>query len=315
MRVSPGTKERVYCPAPVCLISTSDSLYLSMWNISDTNTYSCVVSNPVSNQTQHLNITHVCGLIPPAHGLQPLHIALIVVFAVIFTVALFVGICYKKFRKPKNKAQPTEEELHVLNGSSPADQRNVGLSDGDQVDQPNDARVETSNLEADSHNLLNDEGEVEQPNDGLNTTEYDDEIKEIKDEFKTLYVQEGECVTLRVNELIEEDDVIQWSFAESRLNTIKTEVIAERTNANDGKILCSDKTLQLDNQTGFLTITNITPNDTGHYKLWIPKKRISKTFNITVNKRVKGDIPTDNRRGANSEPRKNTTNDETATSS
>ncbi|KAA0711903.1 hypothetical protein E1301_Tti013505 [Triplophysa tibetana] len=193
------------------------------------------------------------------------------------------------------------------------------LNDGDEVDQPNDARVEMSNLEADSHSRLNDGDVVEQPNDGLNTTEYDDEkndeIKEIKDEFKTLYVEEGECVTLGANELIEEDDVIQWRFAESRLNTIKTEVIAERTKANDGKILCTDKTLQLDNQTGFLTISNITPKDTGHYKLWIPKKRISKTFNITVNTRVKGDVPTDNRRGANSETRKYTTNDETATCS
>lgn len=105
-------------------------------------------------------------------------------------------------------------------------------------------------------------------------------------EFKTLFVEEGKSVTLQAN-IIEEDDLIQWRFAESRVNTVKTAVIAERTNANDGKILCCNKRLKdrllLANQTGFLTIKNITNQDAGHYKLWIPKKKISKTFNITVN--------------------------------
>ncbi|XP_073717866.1 natural killer cell receptor 2B4-like [Misgurnus anguillicaudatus] len=100
-------------------ISVSD---LNIINISlpleveyqDTNTYSCVVNNPITKQTQHLNIKDVCQI----HSeLQRSHfIPLIPVAVVLLAVALGVALCVKywhckTYKQTAREAQIKEEEI------------------------------------------------------------------------------------------------------------------------------------------------------------------------------------------------------------
>ncbi|KAL1251720.1 hypothetical protein QQF64_019516, partial [Cirrhinus molitorella] len=101
---------------------------------------------------------------------------------------------------------------------------------------------------------------------------------------ESLSVMEGYSVTLNtdVTEIREDDDIL-WTFRakKSQIAKIKPRMqIFNTFNGTDGRFR---NRLKLDNQTGSLTITNITTEHAGVYQLEIAgAKRSSKTFNISV---------------------------------
>lgn len=114
---------------------------------------------------------------------------------------------------------------------------------------------------------------------------------DVTDVMTRLSVVEGDAVTLPSLITSIEDVVFVWKFAESKAtgHSIKFKVIVERKRENDGEISFStgkfQNRLQLDNRTGSLTITDFTAQDVGYYKLWIPSKKILKTFDVTVSRK------------------------------
>ncbi|XP_057184304.1 natural killer cell receptor 2B4-like isoform X2 [Triplophysa rosa] len=72
----------------------------------DTNTYRCVINNPISNHTQHLHITHVCQ--PCAGYIIPLSCA---AGSLMIVTALLIFCVYRKHRKTNQEDQSGEEEI------------------------------------------------------------------------------------------------------------------------------------------------------------------------------------------------------------
>uniref|UniRef100_A0A8C1PRT9 Immunoglobulin domain-containing protein n=1 Tax=Cyprinus carpio TaxID=7962 RepID=A0A8C1PRT9_CYPCA len=109
------------------------------------------------------------------------------------------------------------------------------------------------------------------------------------DKMKTKSVKEGESVTLDPGVLKNTDDVMTWHFNDIFITQITGDhhKICEDAKCNStGRF--RDR-LKLDNQTGSLTITNITTTDAGVYKLQInssirPHYSINsiKRFSLTV---------------------------------
>ncbi|XDV23635.1 hypothetical protein PO909_028128 [Leuciscus waleckii] len=104
------------------------------------------------------------------------------------------------------------------------------------------------------------------------------------DEMKSVSVMEGDSVTLNtdVTEIRKDEDIL-WTFG------AKTSLIAEISraagifstyNGTDGRF--RDR-LKLDDQTGSLTITNITTEHAGVYQLQITGAKLtSKSFSVSV---------------------------------
>ncbi|XP_042604909.1 uncharacterized protein LOC122141477 [Cyprinus carpio] len=109
------------------------------------------------------------------------------------------------------------------------------------------------------------------------------------DKMKTKSVKEGESVTLDPGVIKNTDDVMTWNFNDILITEITRDhlKICEDVKCNStGRF--RDR-LKLDNQTGSLTITNITTTDAGVYKLQInssirPHYSINsiKRFSLTV---------------------------------
>ncbi len=94
---------------------------------------------------------------------------------------------------------------------------------------------------------------------------------------------EGDSVTLHIDLTeIQQADDIMWTFGaeKSFIAKIKKQQQISTFNGTDGRF--RDR-LKLDNQTGSLTITNITTEHAGLYKVEITgEKLISRTINVSV---------------------------------
>ncbi len=95
-------------------------------------------------------------------------------------------------------------------------------------------------------------------------------------------MMEGDSVTIHTDVTeIHEDDEIMWNFG--AINSLIAQIYRASGNFfthNDGRF--RDR-LKLNNQTGSLTITNITTEHAGHYEVKIIAAKLSsKTFSVSV---------------------------------
>ncbi|XP_058615679.1 uncharacterized protein LOC131529795 isoform X2 [Onychostoma macrolepis] len=240
-------------------LSISLSLPLEV-EYQDKNTYSCVLNNPISNQTRHLDISKLCHT---CSGLSTVNIVVVCICGLAVAAVLCGIYCYCQRQMPQqaaNQDQPVgEEHIRLTNGVVPG---NAG-----DADRTNNAGAETADQRRHSQNNVFE-----------------------KDEMKSVFTPVGESVLLQTDITeIQENEQIEWKFANSEL-LVKAEfvVIAKWDKTNDEKYLNNEERfkdrLQLHHNTGSLTITNITPEHYGHYKLQITSERrkISKMFNVVA---------------------------------
>ncbi|CAM4661302.1 unnamed protein product [Leuciscus chuanchicus] len=229
-------------------LSISLSLPLEV-EYQDKNTYSCVLNNPISNQTTHLDINtlcHTCAVDASSfnanESLPFSHVVMIFVGILVTLLVLAVAgmlSIYWKYRKTHQAGQTPNREY-------------TELSNGEVVDKT--------------------------------------------DVIKTVSVTVGESVTLNTGLTeIQHFNMLQWRFGESGTDLTNPFLVINRANKpnNSG---CDDYDerfkgrIQLDQQTGYLTINDIRPTDFGIYKLilGIGQNMISKTF-IVLNSSENGE--------------------------
>uniref|UniRef100_A0A8C1YJN4 Immunoglobulin domain-containing protein n=1 Tax=Cyprinus carpio TaxID=7962 RepID=A0A8C1YJN4_CYPCA len=76
------------------------------------NTYSCVINNPIRNQTTHLDIDQLCHTC--AELMQQSQSVVLSVIVIVLLLAVVVGVIYlyhKKFKQPRSGVQTCEEEV------------------------------------------------------------------------------------------------------------------------------------------------------------------------------------------------------------
>ncbi|XP_051763422.1 SLAM family member 5-like [Ctenopharyngodon idella] len=106
-------------------------------------------------------------------------------------------------------------------------------------------------------------------------------------ELKSVSVMEGDSVTINSDLTeIDDDDVIQWKFGTENTLIAEIDVLEDKVtvydDVPDGRF--RDR-LQLDDQTGSLTITNTRTEHSGYYELQMIKN-MRKSFNLTVYSRL-----------------------------
>ncbi|XP_067271480.1 SLAM family member 5-like [Pseudorasbora parva] len=219
-------------------LSISLSLPLEV-EYQDKNTYSCVLNNPISNQTQHLDITqlcHTCAVDISSFNAKerlPFSPVVLIVGGILITLVVLavVGMFgfYWKYKKSNQLGQTSRQEsIEMRNGEALAE----------------------------------------------------------SDVMKMVSVTCGQTITLNTGvTAIQSCDVLQWQFGDLSSDSTNPFVVFPRMN-EPNNVDCNghhdEKTrVQLDQNTGYLTIKDIRPSDFGIYKLKITrngKNMISKTF-------------------------------------
>uniref|UniRef100_A0A8C2EPZ8 Immunoglobulin domain-containing protein n=1 Tax=Cyprinus carpio TaxID=7962 RepID=A0A8C2EPZ8_CYPCA len=102
--------------------------------------------------------------------------------------------------------------------------------------------------------------------------------------MKTVSVMEGDSVTLQTNVTeIQKEDLLMWKFGAEKSLIAEINAEARRFNTYDVPDERFRDRLQLDHQTGSLTITNIRTEHTGHYEVIISGKTVTEyRFSVMV---------------------------------
>uniref|UniRef100_A0A8C2HFG1 Ig-like domain-containing protein n=1 Tax=Cyprinus carpio TaxID=7962 RepID=A0A8C2HFG1_CYPCA len=104
--------------------------------------------------------------------------------------------------------------------------------------------------------------------------------------YKRISVTEGDSVTLNIIPEISKNDIL-WEYETEMATIAHINRTAERFSTSDVPDGRFRDRLKLDNQTGSLTITNITMQHAGDYKLIITgEKQSSKAFRVSVYARL-----------------------------
>ncbi|XP_059424840.1 SLAM family member 9-like [Carassius carassius] len=115
--------------------------------------------------------------------------------------------------------------------------------------------------------------------------------------IQSVYLIEGDCVTLNtdVTEIHEDNDVL-WNFGAN--NSMIAQINKKKqifSTYDDGPNETLKERLKLDKRTASLTITNITTEHAGLYKLQISgAKLLSKTFSVSVYARLHAPVISSN---------------------
>ncbi|CAM4658817.1 unnamed protein product [Leuciscus chuanchicus] len=101
------------------------------------------------------------------------------------------------------------------------------------------------------------------------------------DEVKSVSVMEGDSVTLNTDVKVQRDQIL-WAYRHDSSEMPIAEIHKQNIDMFDSNVTFGDR-LQMDSQTGSLTIRNIRTTDSGLYKLSIFSKSIThKSFSVTV---------------------------------
>ncbi|XP_067252779.1 uncharacterized protein [Chanodichthys erythropterus] len=271
-------------------LSISLSLPLEV-EYQDKNTYSCVLNNPISNQTQHLDITHLCHTCAAPSWFTS-HIMLVCVCVGCLLVVLAVISCsihcYCK-RKKRKEAVPLPSNYSLTDQSDGEEAISMGTFPQKNYTfthrSYSEGSISVGTASPNNRSAISVGTGSQRNRSAISLgTGSQRSVTVDKDDFKTVSVKVGNSVTLNTEITeIQEDEVIEWRFANSKGNN-RTEfaVIAEWNKTNNEEYLYNEEIfkdcLKLDHNTGSLTITNITPEHYGHYKLHI----INEGHNISM---------------------------------
>nr|XP_055072779.1 CD48 antigen-like [Misgurnus anguillicaudatus] len=93
----------------------------------DTNTYRCVLNNTITNQTQHLNINHLCQTRSDSSVQRVIIIAVVLVLVLLCVIIIIITVVYKHKRahlanlKKPLYAEVTDEEKSLTSSSTSED--------------------------------------------------------------------------------------------------------------------------------------------------------------------------------------------------
>ncbi|XP_016381043.1 uncharacterized protein LOC107718468 [Sinocyclocheilus rhinocerous] len=218
-----------------------------------------------------------------------------------------VYYCYNKCAKAKEKNDQTPMEQAIP--------LNNGRVLGEEADNPNNVVEEIAYQQRDLPDGQEERGplidgrvlgeEADNPNNGQEECDpQQDMFHSEPDQLKKITVKQGETVTLKTGVTdMQRDDLLRWKYADSRVSESTTlfSVIAV-CNKRTARIAVKEgpggkfkDRLQLDHQTGNLTIKNMRVKDTGHFKLEIKnnKHQLTKTIkvNVCASTKKQGDDP------------------------
>nr|XP_055074127.1 hemicentin-2-like [Misgurnus anguillicaudatus] len=243
-------------------------LYLEVDNW-DKNHYRCEASNSITHQTSYLNITQICQTCPDLTGKK------------IKTMFVSEGdsvTLHTNITERQNEHIKWIYEGNIFIGKLYANTTTYSECDGGRnkvLDSKTGSLTIKNIIQSDSglYQLITNRPQMAQECHGYNVIVCGKEIP--------ISLNVGESATLPTNLTEQNQDCIQWLYKE---NTLIAELCKDKGTCYDCDGCRFNKSLELHNKTGSLTIKNIRKIHSGPYKLMIPEgpHKVCQIYHVTV---------------------------------